>query len=500
MLRRFITGASYGVLAGIVGRVVFSLGSIVVARVLGAHDYGVYVNVMAFINLLSIVCLFGVHTAFSAFVPHYMQTNPAQVRWLIGAGFGLVMIVLFAVCVGVLVSAEHIAALVYDEHIAGAVLRFALIILCGVVLNTAAMAVVYGFQEFRPYALLTIASSSLVMLLAVIGAFTLGVQGVIIGSGGAYVLSAGIVGIVIRSYIERHGHGSPSSRRESIRTILRFAVPTFLSGIFVAPAYWIGNVLMTQAGDTRSSGYFGVANALAQLVLFVPTTLAAPLIPLLSEVHAQGDERRFASLVLKNVRLVWLVTLPLAAGFGIAAFVVVTLLYGATYAPAAKSFVILLGVNTLIAVEGVLGNVLIAKKHMWDSFVANLLWFFVFLTLALLLVRGGGHIEFALSLLCAYVIFGGIIAMMLRRHVKFDGASRAIFPLGLLTLMVFCTMWWIGNAAWHTEVKIVGALLFSTLLGLIEWKWFVAPDERALVIDTFQNSLGKYVGRHERIG
>ncbi|MER3523791.1 MAG: hypothetical protein C4326_06895 [Ignavibacteria bacterium] len=500
MLRRFIAGASYGVLAGIAGKILFSLSSIVVARVLGAHDYGVYVNVMAFVNVLSIVCLFGIHTAFSAFVPHYVQTNPAHVRSVIVAGFSLVAFVLLAVGVGVLVSAEHIAALVYDEHIAGAILRFALIILCGIVLNTAAMAVVYGFQEFRQYALLTIASSALVMLLAVIGAFTFGVQGVIVGSGVAYVFSASIVGIVIEPRIERLAQGSVGGWKESLREILRFAVPTFLSGIFVAPAYWIGNFLMTQAGDTSSSGYFGVASALAQVVLFVPTTLAAPLIPILSEVHAQGEEGRFASLVLKNVRLVWLATLPLAASFGIAAFAVVTMVYGASYAPAVKSFMILLGVNTLIAVEGVLGNVLIAKKQMWGSFVANLLWFSVFIILALLFVRRGGHVEFAFSLLCAYGIFGVVIAMMLRRHVKFDGASRAVLPLALLTLIVFSVLWWMGNAAWHTGVKIVAALLFSTLLGVIEWQWFVSPDERALAREAIHNVLGKYFGRSEHIG
>lgn len=494
-MRKLATATGYSVLAGVTGRFVFSLGSILFARILGAEEYGVYVNMLAFVNALSVVALFGIHTAFSVFVPQYVQEHPQRLSALIMAGHTIIGTLTAIIAALVVSLAPFISHHAYDSHISASTLQISLLLLIGLVANTASMAVLYGFQDFRRYAVLSVVSSVGIIFCALAGSVVYGVMGIIVGSGAGYLGTALAAFIIIRRHTALRFTAAPGQFRDTLRSILRFSVPAFLSGVFVAPAYWIGNFLITQSGDTSNSGYFGVANALAQLVLLVPSLLAAPLIPILSEVHVQGDERRFSSLVLKNLRMVWLVTLPFVAVAGIAASPIITLLYGHVYAPAIPTFLVLLGANTLIAVEGVLGNVLIARKKMWDSFTANLLWFLSFLFFVLLLLRNGGHWEFAISLLCAYSVFGIVIMIFLQRHVTMVHALSTIAPLLLLTLVVFTVVWMLAGSpvsAWG-KVGLAGGL--AALLCLIEWRHLLTDDERGAFRELIHEYWNRRTGR-----
>jgi len=110
-----------------------------------------------------------------------------------------------------------------------------------------------------------------------------------------------------------------------------------------------------------------VASSLSQLVLFVPVTLAAPLVPMLSEAAATSDRAGFSAFVARNVRMVWCASLPVTVLAGAAAPVLVRALYGEAFAAAVPAFVVLACANLLIAVETVGAYVFVARRRMWEA-------------------------------------------------------------------------------------------------------------------------------------
>ena len=494
IFRRFFVGAGYSTLTAVVNRIMLAVGSIVFARFLGAADFGVYVNLIALVNLCSVVCLFGVNTAFSSFIPQYNQTQPEKLPAVIVSGLLLNVLFLGVFSSILLPLANTISVELYRGQVQALYVMMALPWLMGVTMNASTFAALYGFQDFRHYAAVNLLSGAVVATLTIAGAFLFGLRGIIIGNGIAYGVSV----LLALSGLGRYGltrmKGWSIHIGASLKEVFRFSLPTFLSGLFVAPAFWVGNFLLVQHGAVASSGYFGVANSLAQLVLFIPATMSAPLVPIFSEVSSTENPERFSELVVKNVRMIWSVALPIAAFMGAAAFWLIVLLYGRQYVPSVSTFVVLVVTNLLIAVESILGYVLIAKKKMWDSFVANFLWFCLFLAFAWFMIRDFDQLGFAMALLASYLLYGVVIVVVLKRHITFSlGTPDFVRAVGFSGLVVG------GMVAVVLFVEsmipaIALAVLLTSVVVAAEWNFFLSIEERRMLLDLYQQYRVKYLG------
>jgi len=488
LFRRFFVGAGYSLLGATVHRALLTLAAILVARLLGVTDYGIYVNLVAVVNVLMTVGLFGLNTGFTTFLPGAAAAGPERLRAVAAAGTLLSCVLLTAVLAVAWSSAGLVAGALYRSVLSEAHLRIALPYVAALTLNTLVLSALYGLQEFRRYSLAMMTLGLLVAAGSVIGVWTGGLRGLFIGSTVAYALSTLLVLLLLRRLLGgRLGAPWPEVRARA-RELLAFGLPTFLAGLFIAPAYWIGNMLMVRAGGPAPSGLFGVASSLSQLVLFIPATLAAPLVPMLSEVAATADRGRFSAFVARNSRMVWCISLPVTVLVGGAAPVLIRVLYGAAFAPAVPAFVLLACANLLIAVESVGAYVFIARRRMWEGFALNAVWFLVVLLLMAPLVRHG-HVGFALVLLLAYALQGVTLLVFLRRHVDLGALAVRAARAGLLTLGAFALA--IGVAlsglAWPLVLALSAA--GAAAVAALEWSFVLDADDRALVTDTLDRVL-----------
>jgi O-antigen/teichoic acid export membrane protein len=293
--------------------------------------------------------------------------------------------------------------------------------------------------------------------------------------------------------LSRHGsllRGARLTLPRAARELARFTLPAFLSGLFVAPSLWIGNLLLVRFGDISASGYFGVANSLAQLVLLLPLTVGAPMVPLLAELSASKDEARFGLMVRRNVKLMWAITMPFAILFGVPASLLITLIYGDHFVSSVPTYLLLIGQNCLIAIESVAGYVLIAKNKMWDSLLANASWFCMFIRLALLLIRDSGHVGYGLALFLSYGLFGLVLLIVVGRHVHLPLLTPATFLAAGGTTAIFVLVWFLSRWIESPFAMTIAAVGLSAAVAVIEWSMFFSPEEQALAKGKLDSLLG----------
>jgi O-antigen/teichoic acid export membrane protein len=488
LFQRFFVGAGYSLLGATLHRVLISASTIAIARLLGVQDYGVYVNLVAFVNVLLTLGLFGINSAFPAFLPTAALAGRDRARETVLAGLLLAGVCLVVVTIAAWATAPLWSRLLYHSVVPASSLRMALPYMDALVLNTLVLSALYGFQEFRRYSLAMMLLGALVAAGSIVGVWRGGLPGLMLGGTIAYGLNT----LVLLPPIVRAcggWSGADASRvLERARELAGFAFPAFLGGLFLAPAYWFGNTLLVRSGGAAPSGYFGVANSLAQTIMFVPLTLAVPLLPMMSEVAASGDRARFSAFVARNARMVWCINLPITVGIGIAAPALVGVLYGARYAPALPAFVTLACSNLLVALLSVAGAAFMARRRMWAGFVVNAAWFVTVLALAGPLATRG-QAGLALALLLAYAINIPIVLLVLRRHVDLAPLARGGVPVTLITALAAGVIALCLRASLPWVAAVALAAVGAAATALLAWRFVLDAEDRALVTGTLGRAL-----------
>ena len=70
LFKRSFVGAGYSLFGSIANRGLMAAATIFYARFLGAHFYGIYINVLAIINLFVIFSLFGLSNSYTTLLSH----------------------------------------------------------------------------------------------------------------------------------------------------------------------------------------------------------------------------------------------------------------------------------------------------------------------------------------------------------------------------------------------------------------------------------------------
>jgi len=145
---------------------------------------------------------------------------------------------------------------------------------------------------------------------------------------------------------------------------------------------------------------FDVSEQWYMMVLFIPGSIGAIILPMLSNTLSEGSEKQYNKLLKLNL-LVNCVIVTAIAGVIILLAPFILKLYGHTF----TSYLplrILVAAAILQTVNNVLGQVIASKAKMWLGFGVNLFWGISFLTISYIFV-GYMHLG-ALGLSYAFLL------------------------------------------------------------------------------------------------
>jgi O-antigen/teichoic acid export membrane protein len=285
----YIKSAVRILLATGVGRGAMLASLLGVARVLGAHDFGLFTIIQATASLLTVAAGLGLTVAIPRAVGEARVTDPQAVGGIIV--LGLVVVLAGGTTLGLMTFAlaGQASTALHPTLAAGS-------------LRTASLAIAAGtITPQLVYSLIAIDAVGKASIVTgvrgiVVGAATFvsareGLQQAILGwsCGEAAVALLGVA--LLRSVI---GNGTfrlwPIQFRRHQRLIWTLGLPSMLAGLTIQPAVWLAQLLLARTpGGLPAVGLFGVALRWNQALLLVPAAIAPIALPRLTMTLAAGD-------------------------------------------------------------------------------------------------------------------------------------------------------------------------------------------------------------------
>ncbi len=284
--------------------VVLALGSIIIARLLGPSNYGVYTLTLLTPLVLISVSDLGMNYALVRLSAKLKsQGDQLGVSRTIRLGFLLKLsigIVAFSVCY---LGAASISATVLNRPELASFLRLAAFLVIGQTIDDAATNSFIGIDLMQYSAGIQVAYSILKSVLApALVLLGFGIAGAIAG----YVVStfvAGVIGAIL--LFTRHAR---SGRRESgsqpvrLRGMLGYGFPLYLAALIAALLSQYQNVVLAQFATNVEIGNFSAAwnfNAFLSILIYPITTAIFPMFSKMDREDHRANLARAFELAVK---------------------------------------------------------------------------------------------------------------------------------------------------------------------------------------------------------
>lgn len=406
---RFATAAWWSLIGAVVSRGVALAANVAVARQLGASGFGEFGVVFSTISVLMTLAGLGFGLTVTKFVAEYRSHDRERAARTIrltlavssGAGVGFALATLCA--------SRYIADRVLLSPTSLNTVRVGSLFVAAGALTATQAGILAGLEAFRDIAIVNIVKSVVGGALAVATASWLGPGGCVAAMGVGELCGAVYAQAVVKRRCS--ATGIPPARKRCLRelpTVLRFSVPSLIASAAATPALWLCRVWMVRSAGFAEAGLFEAANKWALAILFLPTTIGAVQLPMLTHLASEGRRSDYRRLFLANVLV------AAASSFlpGVVAAVAakrLMALNGPEYVAGASVLVVLALSTVVMALNAIVGQGFVSRGHILVRLYADL-------TLAVLLVVTGwalipryGALGFAVAHSVAY----GVVSIAL---------------------------------------------------------------------------------------
>ncbi|HEY9015244.1 MAG TPA: hypothetical protein VIM84_09300, partial [Gemmatimonadales bacterium] len=180
--------------------------------------------------------------------------------------------------------------------------------------------------------------------------------------------------------------------------------PALLQGIMVAPVVWVTNaILVNSPGGYGEMGLFNAANQWRTILMYVPTIVLTPLLPIMTQLHATQQYHQLRRVLVRTLGLSVAVVGSLALAFSLFAPQIMRL-YGTGFEAGTKVFYLIMLVSVLLSAGVVVGGLLSSTGAMWTGFLFNSVWAALMIGTSLVAIPRYGALGLALAYAVSYLI------------------------------------------------------------------------------------------------
>ncbi len=287
---RFLGGAFWALAGSAVSRGLTLIGAIGTGRVLGIARFGELGIVQSTASMFAVFAGMGLGITATKFIAdsraraHDRSGQYIDFFLRMTTISGFVLSVIYLIALPTLRSALPPSAEISSSlQIATGLLFFG-------ALNGTGLGVLSGLEAFRSIATVGILRGALTAMLVLAGVAVWDVRGGIIGMVLAESLSFLLILALIRTESHRRGIETKNKMSSEEWSILwRFTFPALLGSVIVLPSMWISNLILVRHGGFDQMGIYSAALKWNQLILFLPSSIAGIVLPMLSNRHGAGD-------------------------------------------------------------------------------------------------------------------------------------------------------------------------------------------------------------------
>lgn len=401
---RMANGAFWSFTGTATAKAIVMIAGIICARILGKELYGQYGLVKVTLNTFIVLGGAGLGVTATKYISEYLRSQKSRVPsiYLLTNGFAAIMAILMFLLV--YFSAGFLANNILNTPSLESTMRLTAFILIVLVVNTAQDGVLSGFEDFRAKAISAFIGSIFQTVLIISLAYYGGLNGAVLGYGLGFCISAIFNKIFINRNFKIHEIKQELSaiRMGDIKIIYRFTLPAVMSSFLIVPVYFMIRILIKRYVDFSGMADYDVGDQWRLLILFVPTSICAIVLPILSSI-SNDEKPKFWKVLNLNILLNGAVT-ALIALLVIAFSGIILSFYGPDYNNPFP--LIVLSITCIfISIAAVVGNAIVSLGYMWTSLLFNLIWASIVLTLTYLLLENGHGVNgVAIAMLISYVI------------------------------------------------------------------------------------------------
>ena len=380
---RFVSGLSWSLIGAVTSRGLTLLSAIVVGRILGTSKFGEFAVIQDTIGLFGVIAASGLGLTVIKFVSEYRSTDPARAGNYIGLTVELSLISGVLSAVGLAGLSVWIANRVLAAPHLAADLRLSTGLVIFGTINGVQLGAIIGLEDFKRWAAVSAIRGILLVVFVVTGGATLGVTGAVGGAVLAEMSSALVNFVSLRRVCQLRQVPILYSHRswKDVKKVWQFAIPATLGSLVIMPAMWLSSViLVNQPNGYRALGIFDAADRWRQLILFLPSSIAPMILPMLSNLHGLGARESFKKVFYTNLALNFVISLIPAFGLALISRFAMGL-YGNGYDAGWLTLIILSGVTIASTLNIAMGQGIVSLGLIWWRFSLDVV-------LAVLLIVG----------------------------------------------------------------------------------------------------------------
>jgi O-antigen/teichoic acid export membrane protein len=447
---------------------VFAYGSrmvaaIVLGRLLGAGNYGLYNLALAGAEIAAGVALLGLEAALVRYIAVFVnRQDTARIGGTIQVGLGLTVILSLLVTIGLFALAAPIAEQLFHEPRLAPLLSLACLIVPFLALNRILAAATRGFKKMH-YTVIAQDISQPVVRLTLIGVFAL--TGLTVSKVvTAYGLSTVAVFGMLLYFLNRLFPLRRSLRtaRRDLREILAFSMPLYLSRLIDTFGSNIQTVLLGTLNTVTTVGVFAAASRVSMVGTMFNSSIGISSMPIVSELHDRGEQQQLARFFQTTTK--WMVTLNFPL------FLIVLLfpgpilsLFGEGFAGGTTALTILAWANLIAAGTGIAGVVLNMTGNTSLRMVNSIVLLALTLSLNLLLIPHWEVMGAAIATLGATTTVNLLRlseVFVLFRMVPFNASFLKPVVAGMAALAAT----WFARRFFHIEADLLSTALYATII------------------------------------
>jgi O-antigen/teichoic acid export membrane protein len=413
---RIAAGGFWIMTGAVAGKTIGLVTSVILARLLGKERLGEYGMVFSTVAMFQTFAGFGLGVTATKYVAQFRKEQPGRAAGIIrlslntsvvtGAFFA---ILLFALAP--LISAETLAA----PHLTGLV-RISSVVLFLIAVDGAQTGILAGLESFRAMAFINTIYGVLNLVVMVCGALVAGLLGAVIALCVSQFIKFVLNRIILRKETRRAGLTGVVCRTGGLLSILwAFSLPALLSGLLVDPVGWASNALLVNQPQGYSEmGILGAASSWYAAITFVPISLTALALPVLSDLLGRGKTDQFSKVLKLKVLLFGALALVAAVPIALLSKPIMAL-YGASFVPGYRVLEMTAVAAVMVAILSPLSSAISSAGKMWFGLLLNSIWAVAYLGMCFWWIPEWGALGQVAARTAAYALLIALLGMLIWR-------------------------------------------------------------------------------------
>ncbi|AKG21137.1 flippase [Calothrix sp. 336/3] len=299
---------------------------ILVARYLGPVQFGTYNYVLSLVGMFSPIVNMGLNTI----VVRDMACEPSRKNETLGTTFGLHII-------GALLTLLASIILVYVLDPNDKLTHWLVGIIAAATMFQAFDTIDFWFQSQISSKYVVFSKQTAYVVVCAIRFVLVQIQAPLTAFAWARFAELALcaVGMAIVYISQKQYFSAWNFNWQRAKELLKESFPLIISGLAIYAYSKTDQIMLgSLLSDKSQLGFYSVAVKLAEIFDFLPVIVASSLLPKLSQVKASGDDYTEKMQIYFDIMLLlWVI---IAVPICLCSYWIVTLLYGAYYAPAAS--------------------------------------------------------------------------------------------------------------------------------------------------------------------